>query len=107
MSRVPLAARVKRPATFFDLERRADRARLADPDLALAPLRGIVVLDEIHRAPEIFPVLRVLADRPRAGTRFLVLGSASPDLLRQTSESLAGRIAYHPCVFHDYLITET
>ena len=90
-----LAARVKRPATFFDLERRADRARLADPDLALAPLRGIVVLDEIHRAPEIFPVLRVLADRPRVGTRFLVLGSASPDLLRQTSESLAGRIAYH------------
>ena len=90
-----LAARAKRPATFFDLERSADRARLADPDLALAPLRGIVVLDEIHRAPEIFPVLRVLADRPRVGTRFLVLGSASPDLLRQTSESLAGRIAYH------------
>ena len=90
-----LAARVKQPATFFDLERSADRARLADPDLALAPLRGIVVLDEIHRAPEIFPVLRVLADRPRVGTRFLVLGSASPNLLRQTSESLAGRIAYH------------
>ena len=90
-----LAAQVKRPAAFFDLERGADRARLADPDLALAPLRGIVVLDEIHRAPEIFPVLRVLADRPRVGTRFLVLGSASPDLLRQTSESLAGRIAYH------------
>ena len=90
-----LAARVKQPATFFDLERSADRARLADPDLALAPLRGIVVLDEIHRAPEIFPLLRVLADRPRVGTRFLVLGSASPDLLRQTSESLAGRIAYH------------
>jgi hypothetical protein len=90
-----VATRVKRPATFFDLERRADRARLADPDLALAPLRGLVILDEIHRAPEIFPVLRGLADRTRVGTRFLVLGSASPDLLRQTSESLAGRIAYH------------
>jgi predicted AAA+ superfamily ATPase len=90
-----LAARGERPATFFDLERRADRARLADPDLALAPLRGLVVLDEIHRAPEIFPVLRVLADRPRVGTRFLVLGSASPDLLHQTSETLAGRIAHH------------
>jgi predicted AAA+ superfamily ATPase len=90
-----LAARVKGPTMFFDLERRADRARLEDPDLALASLRGLVVLDEIHRAPEIFPVLRVLADRPRLGTRFLVLGSASPDLLRQTSESLAGRIAYH------------
>jgi hypothetical protein len=90
-----VVAQAGRPATFFDLERSADRARLADPDLALAPLRGIVVLDEIHRSPELFPVLRVLADRPRAATRFLVLDSASPDLLRQTSESLAGRIAYH------------
>ena len=52
-------------------------------------------MDEIQRQPELFPVLRVLADRPRKPARFLVLGSASPALLRQSSESLAGRIAYH------------
>ena len=80
--------------TVFDLEDPGDRARLADPALALSGLRGLVVLDEIQRAPEIFPVLRVLADRPRTPARFLILGSASPELLRQGSESLAGRIAY-------------
>ena len=63
--------------------------------LALGELRGIVVLDEIQRRPELFPVLRVLADRSGPPARFLVLGSASPDLLRQSSESLAGRILYH------------
>jgi predicted AAA+ superfamily ATPase len=63
--------------------------------LALEPLRGLVILDEIQRRPELFPVLRVLADRPRRPARFLVLGSASPELLRQGSETLAGRIAYH------------
>ena len=82
-------------ASFFDLERAQDLARLADPELALGGLRGIVVLDEIQRRPDLFPALRVLADRPRKPARFLVLGSASPELLRQTSESLAGRIAYH------------
>ena len=84
-----------RRATFFDLERAQDLARLEDPELALRDLRGIVVLDEIQRRPDLFPALRVLADRPRTPARFLVLGSASPDLLRQSSESLAGRIAYH------------
>ena len=79
----------------FDLEDDRDLARLADPFLALEPLRGLVVLDEIQRRPHLFPALRVLADRPDAPARFLVLGSASPDLLRQSSESLAGRIAYH------------
>lgn len=83
-----------KPATFFDLERDQDVARLADPELALRGLRGIVVLDEIQRRPELFPALRVLADRARKPARFLVLGSASPDLLRQSSESLAGRIAH-------------
>ena len=83
------------PASFFDLERAQDLARLADPELALAGLRGIVVLGEIQRRPDLFPALRVLADRPRKPARFLVLGSASPELLRQSSESLAGRIAYH------------
>jgi len=84
-----------RPATIFDLERSQDLARLEDPELALQDLRGIVVLDEIQRRPELFPTLRVLADRPRKPARFLVLGSASPELLRQSSESLAGRISYH------------
>jgi predicted AAA+ superfamily ATPase len=87
--------RQRRPASFFDLERAQDLSRLEDPELALRDLRGIVVLDEIQRRPELFPTLRVLADRPRNPARFLVLGSASPDLLRQSSESLAGRIAYH------------
>jgi predicted AAA+ superfamily ATPase len=82
-------------AHHFDLEDPRAVARLESPTLALEPLRGLVVLDEIQRRPELFPVLRVLADRPRRPARFLVLGSASPDLLSQTSETLAGRIAYH------------
>ena len=83
------------PVTRFDLERAADLALLADPELALGPLKGLVILDEIQRLPELFAVLRVLVDRPASETKFLVLGSASPDLLRQSSESLAGRIGYH------------
>ncbi len=78
----------------FDLENSRDLARLTDPMLALEGLRGTVILDEVQRRPEIFPTLRVLADRPRTPCRFLVLGSASPDLLRQSSETLAGRIAF-------------
>jgi uncharacterized protein len=66
-----------------------------DPRLALQGLKGIVVLDEVQRRLELFPVLRVLADRKPVRARFLVLGSAAPDLLRQSSESLAGRIAYY------------
>jgi len=83
------------PGTIFDLESPEDQARLRDPLLALRRTRGLVVLDEVQRQPGLFPVLRVLADEPRAGRRFLVLGSAAPELLRQSSESLAGRIAYH------------
>jgi len=79
-------------ATYFDLEDPASLARLAEPMTALARLRGTVVIDEIQRRPELFPVLRVLADRRPAPARFLILGSASPDLLRQSSETLAGRI---------------
>ncbi len=79
----------------FDLEDPADLARLADAKLALTGLRGLVVIDEIQRQPDLFPILRVLADRRPRPARFLVLGSASPDLLRQSSESLAGRIAFH------------
>jgi predicted AAA+ superfamily ATPase len=90
-----LVARTSVPTTVFDLENPTDLARLDDPMLALGELNGLVVLDEIQRRPELFPVLRVLADRPQLPARFLVLGSASPDLLRQSSESLAGRIHYH------------
>lgn len=77
---------------YFDLEDPADLARLAEPMTALATLRGVVVIDEIQRRPDLFPILRVLADRSPVRARFLVLGSASPDLLRQSSESLAGRL---------------
>lgn len=84
-----------RPTHLFDLENPEDQARLAEPMLALKSLKGLVVIDEIQRHPGLFDVLRVLADRPRHPCRFLVLGSAAPELLRQTSETLAGRIAYH------------
>ena len=80
--------------TLFDLEDDSHLARLAYPLLALSSLRGLVVLDEVQRRPDLFPALRVLADRPRHSCRFLVLGSASPALLRQSAETLAGRIAY-------------
>jgi hypothetical protein len=82
-------------AGYFDLEDPEDLARLADPMLALRPLRGLVILDEVQRRRDLFPVLRVLADERGVRRRFLVLGSATPDLLQQTSESLAGRITYH------------
>ncbi len=87
--------RRKGQTSFLDLEDPRDLAQLDEPMLALEGRRGLVVLDEIQRRPELFPVLRVLADRPRIPARFLVLGSASPDLLRQGSESLAGRIAFY------------
>ena len=77
---------------YFDLEDPTALARLAEPMTALSPLKGTVVIDEIQRRPELFPVLRVLADRNPLTARFLVLGSASPALLRQSSESLAGRL---------------
>lgn len=77
---------------YFDLEDPASLVRLAEPMTALAPLRGAVVIDEVQRRPELFPVLRVLADRHPLPARFLILGSASPELLRQSSETLAGRL---------------
>lgn len=83
------------PHAYFDMESPEDLARLSEPMLALKEQKGIVIIDEIQRFPDIFPVLRVLVDRPKLPVRFLVLGSASPDLLRQSSETLAGRIMYH------------
>jgi predicted AAA+ superfamily ATPase len=80
--------------TFFDLENPRDLRRLEEPLLALEDQEGLIVLDEIQRTPDLFPILRVLADRPKKKTKFLILGSASRDLMRQSSESLAGRISY-------------
>jgi len=77
---------------YFDLEDPSALARLDEPMTALGRLRGLVVIDEVQRRPELFPVLRVLVDRRDNPARFLILGSASGDLLRQTSESLAGRM---------------
>jgi uncharacterized protein len=77
---------------YFDLERPTSLRRLEDPETSLGELRGLVVIDEVQRRPELFQILRVLIDRPRSSARFLLLGSAAPALLRQSSESLAGRI---------------
>ncbi len=89
----------EKPTHYLDLELPSDAAKLADPELYLGRLSGqLVILDEIQRLPELFPVLRSLVDqRRRKGERsaqFLLLGSASPDLLQQSSETLAGRITY-------------
>ncbi len=82
------------PATFFDLENPIDIQRLSAPMQALKDLSGLVILDEIQRKPELFELLRVLVDRPDPNTRFLLLGSASPHLMKGVSESLAGRIGF-------------
>jgi uncharacterized protein len=84
------------PANYFDLENPVSLQRLDQPMTALQSLTGLIVIDEVQRRPELFPVLRVLCDRPGQPARFLVLGSASPELLRQASESLAGRIETIP-----------
>lgn len=78
--------------TFFDLEKAVDRRRLEAPEQALSPLTGLVVIDEIQRQPQLFETLRVLLDRPASTTRFLLLGSAAPTLIRNVSETLAGRV---------------
>lgn len=80
--------------TLLDLEDPTQLALLENPKLALGELRGLIVLDEIQRRPDLFPFLRVLVDEERKDRRFLILGSASRDLIRQGSESLAGRIAF-------------
>ncbi len=80
------------PVHLFDLENPTDLARLENAILALAPLEGLIVIDEIQRRPELFAALRVIVDRYQK--KLLILGSASPELLRQSSESLAGRISY-------------
>ena len=84
----------EREVTFFDLESLPDQRRLQNPELVLGALRGLVVLDEIQAMPALFSVLRVLVDRPENQTRFLILGSASPVLIKSVSESLAGRVEF-------------
>jgi hypothetical protein len=81
---------------YFDLEDPQSLARLTEPDTALRPLKGLVVIDEVQRRPDLFPLLRVLADRSPLPARVLILGSASPDLLKQSSETLAGRLETIP-----------
>ncbi|MBM4057969.1 MAG: hypothetical protein FJ275_07010, partial [Planctomycetes bacterium] len=81
---------------YFDLEDPVGLARLAEPETALRTLRGIVVIDEVQRRPDLFPLLRVLADRRPLPARFLILGSASPELIRHSSETLAGRVETVP-----------
>ena len=77
---------------YFDLEDQTSLIALENPRNVLEPLKGLIVIDEIQRRPELFPLLRVLLDRRSLPAKFLILGSASPDLLRQSSESLAGRL---------------
>jgi uncharacterized protein len=89
-----LAVAAGRESTVFDLESPRDVRRLTNPELMLASLTGLVVIDEIQRMPELLPVLRVLADRLSERVRFLILGSASPDLREGASESLAGRVEF-------------
>jgi len=81
---------------YFDLEDPVSAARLREPMTALAGLRGLVVIDEVQRAPQLFQVLRVLADRDPLPARFLILGSASPGVVKGASESLAGRVEMIP-----------
>jgi predicted AAA+ superfamily ATPase len=90
---------------YFDLESPRDQLRLQNPELALGALTGLVVLDEVQTWPELFPVLRVLADRKEGQAHFLILGSASPDLLRRSSETLAGRVEFVD--LHGFDIGET
>ncbi|MCB9878942.1 MAG: ATP-binding protein [Planctomycetes bacterium] len=87
-------ARSMGPQAFYDLESTIDRGALAAAETTLGEQRGLVVLDEIQTMPELLPILRVLADRSETPARFLVLGSASPDLMRGAAESLAGRVAF-------------
>ena len=84
----------KKKTYFFDLENPRDLSKLENPLLNLENLEGYVIIDEVQRLPELFPILRVLADRVSKKTKFILLGSASPLLIKKSSESLAGRIAF-------------
>lgn len=82
------------PANYFDLESMSDLRRLEEPEFALSALKGLVIIDEIQRKPSLFPILRVLVDKLDRQQKFLILGSASRELINQSAESLTGRISY-------------
>jgi predicted AAA+ superfamily ATPase len=94
------------PQNYFDLERIIDLERLQTPELALSQLKGLITIDEIQRIPGLFETLRVLCDRPNNEAKFLILGSASTELIRQSSESLAGRISYIELTPFNYTETQ-
>ncbi|MDU9050617.1 MAG: ATP-binding protein [Candidatus Electrothrix sp. Rat3] len=94
-----------RQSRFFDLESRPDQQRLQNPEMVLGNLTGLVVLDEIQIQPDLFSVLRVLVDRPDSKARFLILGSASPQIIKHASETLAGRAEFIELAGFD--LTET
>jgi predicted AAA+ superfamily ATPase len=83
-----------REAAYFDLESQQDVSRLQNPELALSATKGLIIIDEVQRVPGLFDVLRVLVDRQQINGRFLVLGSASPHVVKNVSESLAGRVEF-------------
>ena len=97
---------ISRKVIYLDLELPSDLNKLNDPELYLGQFTdSLVIIDEIQRMPSLFPLIRALVDRKRTGGRFLVLGSASPELIKHSSESLAGRIIYHE--LSPFLIHET
>ena len=81
-------------ASYFDLESPADQQRLQNPELMLSSIKGTIILDEIQIKPELFNVLRVLVDKPDNQSKFLILGSASPHIIKNVSETLAGRVEF-------------
>ncbi len=97
--------RIKKDVVYLDLELPSDLNKLQDPELYISQFTNmLVIIDEIQRMPSLFPLLRALTDRQRIAGRFLILGSASPELIRHSSESLAGRIIYHelsPFIFQE------
>jgi len=95
------------PSNFFDLESLPDQRRLQNAELVLSAFDGLVVLDEVQIMPELFAVLRVLVDRPANRARFLILGSASPDIIKRASESLAGRVEFVELSGFDLAETQT
>lgn len=82
------------PVKIFDLEDPNHLRQLENPKLALEPLKGLIVIDEIQNKPELFPLLRVLVDKNKGTQQYLILGSASRELIKQSSETLAGRVAF-------------
>ena len=89
-----IQSQIQKPSIYLDLELDSDRFRLSRAEWFLEQhLDKRVIIDEVQRMPELFPLLRALIDRQREPARFILLGSASPEFLRHTSESLAGRIA--------------